>query len=115
MKGTNLGEFEELIMLTVALLYPEAYGVSVLNEFKSQTGRSSSIGAVHSALVRLEQKGLLNSKTQNGNEERGGRPKKLYHLTAAGKSALVKSRELRENLWEKIPKMELGLKIGLEA
>jgi len=58
MKGTHLGEFEELILLTVAVLYDNAYGVAVQKEINDRTGRTVTISTVHSALKRLEKKGL---------------------------------------------------------
>ena len=57
MKGTYLGELEELVLLTVGILYPEAYGVGVMDELSAQTGRSVNISAVHAVLTRLEEKG----------------------------------------------------------
>lgn len=103
MKGTNLGEFEELILLIVGVLYPDAYGLSIRQEIIEQTGRKAAIGAVHSGLNRLEKKGYLLSKLADGTHERGGRRKRLFHITAAGKHALEKNHELRNSLWNQIP------------
>ncbi len=103
MKGTNLGEFEELILLIVGVLYPDAYGLNIRQEVIEQTGRKVAIGAVHSALNRLEEKGFLKSKLADATHERGGRRKRLFHITAAGKRALEKTQELRNGLWNQIP------------
>lgn len=105
MKGTNLGEFEELILLIVGVLYPEAYGLSIREEIKRQTSRKAAIGAVHSALNRLEDKGYLSSMLADATHERGGRRKRLFQITAAGKNALEKNHELRNSLWKQIPDM----------
>jgi PadR family transcriptional regulator, regulatory protein PadR len=107
MKGTYLGELEELILLTVGILYPEAYGVAVMDELEAQAGRSLNISAVHSVLTRLEEKGLLKSKMSDPTEERGGRRKRIFLLTAAGKRALEEANELRTQLYNQIPKMAL--------
>ncbi len=71
MKGTNLGEFEEIVMLTVATLYDEAYGVAVMEDIERRTGRSVSVGALHSALERLEEKGFVQSRFGEATPERG--------------------------------------------
>ena len=114
MKGTHLGEFEELILLIVGVLYPDAYGLSIRSEVISQTNRSVAIGAVHSALSRLEQKGFLTSNLADATNERGGRRKKLFTITAAGQRAVQTSRELRNSLWEQIPEIALkGLSYGI--
>jgi DNA-binding PadR family transcriptional regulator len=108
MKGTFLGEFEELVLLTVAALYDQAYGLAVLEELRKHSGRSVSIGAMHSALERLEQKGFLQSRYGEATAERGGRRKRFFTVTGAGEKALRESRQLRNGLWDLIPKAAFG-------
>ena len=105
MKGTYLGEFEELILLTVGILLDNAYGLSITDELERQTSRNVMISAVHKSLVRLEKKGFLSSHLGGATAERGGRAKKLYELTAAGKKAVNKSRSLRNAMWDQVPKV----------
>ena len=105
MKGTNLGELEELILLTVGILHPDAYGVAVMDELENQAGRSLNISAVHAVLTRLEEKGLLKSKMSDPTEERGGRRKRIFLLTASGKRALEEAQELRTQMYSQIPKV----------
>lgn len=105
MKGSYLGEFEEIILLLVAMLGEDAYGLSIREAFMDQTGRSAAIGAVHSALNRLEDKGFLESKMADATNERGGRRKRIFSVTAAGKAALESSRDLRNTIWEQIPQV----------
>jgi len=112
MKGNYLGELEELILLTVGILYPEAYGVAVMDEIDKQAGRSLNISAVHAVLTRLEEKGFLQSKMSDPTEERGGRRKRIFLLTAAGKRALEEANELRNQLFNQIPKMALQFRIA---
>jgi DNA-binding PadR family transcriptional regulator len=109
MKGNYIGELEELILLAVGLLYPEAYGVAVMDELESRAGRSLNISAVHSVLTRLEEKGFLKSKMSDPTEERGGRRKRIFLLTAAGKRALEEANELRNSMFSQIPKMALQI------
>jgi PadR family transcriptional regulator PadR len=105
MKGDYLGELEELVLLHVGILYPEAYGVSVMDEIEKQAGRTLNISAVHSVLTRLEEKGLVKSKMSEPTDERGGRRKRIFLLTAAGKRTLEEANELRNQLYRQIPKM----------
>ncbi len=111
MKGYYLGELEELVLLTVGVLFPEAYGISVMDEIETQVGRSLNISAVHSVLTRLEDKGFLKSKMGDPTEERGGRRKRIFLLTAAGKRALEESNEVRNQLYNQIPKVALQFKL----
>jgi len=107
MKGVYLGELEELVLLTVGILYPEAYGVAVMDEIEKQAGRALNISAVHSVLTRLEEKGLLSSKMSDPSEERGGRRKRIFLLTAAGKRSLEEAHQMRTQLFNQIPKVAL--------
>ena len=112
MKGDYLGELEELILLTVGILHPEAYGVAVMDELEKQAGRSLNISAVHSVLTRLEEKGFLKSKMSDPTEERGGRRKRIFLLTAAGKRALEEANEMRTQLFNQIPKVALQFRLA---
>jgi PadR family transcriptional regulator, regulatory protein PadR len=100
---TRLGEFEEVILLLVGILGEEAYAFRIAEEFESQTKRSSSIGAVHSTLTRLEEKGFLKSEMGKATAERGGRRKRIYTITAYGRRALEDARDFRISLWSQYP------------
>jgi PadR family transcriptional regulator, regulatory protein PadR len=112
MKGTYIGELEELVLLTVGILYKEAYGVAVMDEIEKQTGRSLNISAVHAVLKRLEEKGLVVSKMGDPTGERGGRRKRIFLLTAAGKRALEEANEMRNQLFNQIPKIALQFRLA---
>lgn len=99
MKGNHLGEFEELVLLSVGMLYDEAYGVRVQEALAQEAGREASISAVHATLYRLEKKGLLRSEMGDPTPERGGRRKRLFRVTGAGEQALRETRALRDKLW----------------
>jgi PadR family transcriptional regulator PadR len=107
MKGSNLGEFEELVLLAVASLHPEGYGVSIKEEIHINTGRKLTLSAVHGALNRLEEKGLLKSRFGGATPERGGKNKRLFVLTAFGTKAIRQAREQRETFWKSISKIAL--------
>lgn len=103
MKETRLGEFEEVILLLVGILDKDAYAFKVAEEFESQTKRAVSIGAVHSAMNRLSEKGFLTSEMGASTAERGGRRKRIYSITASGRNVLSDARNLRMSLWDQYP------------
>lgn len=107
MKGTHLGEFEEIVLLTVGILYDEAYGLSIKREVENKANRKVNLSAIHAALYRLEEKGLVNARMGEATGKRGGKRKKLFTLTKHGVQALNEAREVRENLWASIPKIAL--------
>jgi PadR family transcriptional regulator, regulatory protein PadR len=107
MKGTNIGEFEELVLLTIAALMNDAYSVAICDELEKSTGRSAKLGVVHAVLNRLEEKGWVKSKLGEATSTRGGKRKRFYIITNGGKAALIKSKELRDELWNKIPDLVL--------
>ncbi len=107
MKDTNLGAFEELVLLAVAVLADNAYGVAIKDALEENTRRTPSIGALHSALYRLEDKGYLSSHEGGATAERGGRRKKFYEISAMGKRALENAHELRLAFASKIPGLNL--------
>lgn len=98
MKG-YLGEFEELVLLTVASLGDDAYGVSIKEDIEKRADRSISIGALHSTISRLEEKGFLKSWLGDPTQERGGRRKRFFEVTHDGKVALHDVKSLRDELW----------------
>ena len=107
MKQHSLGEFEELVLLTIAALVNDAYSVAICDELEKNTGRSAKLGVVHSVLNRLEDKGLVKSKLGEATNARGGKRKRYYTITSSGKAALIKAKELRDQLWSMIPEISL--------
>src|SRR3954471_17197871 len=99
-----LGELEELVLLLVALLNKEAYGVMLTEELQKQAGREISISAVHAVLHRLEEKGFVKSRMGGASAERGGRRKRLFSITAFGRNAIEELRDTRNLLWDMIAK-----------
>jgi DNA-binding PadR family transcriptional regulator len=104
MKKYQLGEFEEIVILTIAILNNEAYSVSIKDEIESRLRRTVSMGALHTALKRLEEKGYLKSYVGEATAERAGRPKQYFEITALGKKAMRNAKETRDELWRAIPK-----------
>jgi len=94
-----LGTFEQAVLLAVVRLDADAYGRAILGDVQARLAREVAAGAVHATLVRLERKRLVTSKLGAGSDVRGGRPKRFYVLTAAGRAALNDARETAAALW----------------
>ena len=88
MKKYQLGEFEEIVILTIGVLFKDAYGVAIKKEIEARLGRKVSMGAMHTALVRLEDKNYIRSYEGEATEERAGRPKKYFQITAPEKKTV---------------------------
>lgn len=107
-KSYQLGELEELVLMIVAILNEEAYGVRVMDEIHDQISRKVNISAVHTVLDRLEKKGFVSSYMGGASAERGGRRKRLFRVTAEGAKAITYVHETRNELYKQIPKTILG-------
>jgi DNA-binding PadR family transcriptional regulator len=99
----NLGEFEEIVMLTIGVLGENAYGVAIRELIETRLNRVVSMGALHTALYRLEEKGHLKSKLGKATNVRGGKPKRFFTVTNAGQKVLRRAMEDRQQLWDEIP------------
>lgn len=102
-KGDYLGEFELVVMLAIARLGDEAYGMRARLEIEEASGRRVSIGAVYATLARLQAKGLVSARQGAPTAERGGRAKRFFSLTARGDEALARSRQMLAALWRQLP------------
>jgi DNA-binding PadR family transcriptional regulator len=103
----TLGEFEQIVLLSVLRLEGNAYGVPIRQEIIKHTGRRVSRGSVYMTLDRLENKGLLRSRMADPTPERGGRSKRLYLVTKFALVALQHSRKSLLKLWS-------GIEVSLE-
>jgi DNA-binding PadR family transcriptional regulator len=108
MTQQSLGEFEELVLLMVAALHDEAYGVAILDGLEEKLKKKVNISAVHVALKRIEDKGFVKSRFGGITEDRGGRRKKFYIITAVGKRMLDNQYALRTSIYQQIPKISFG-------
>ncbi len=110
MKKTKLGEFEELVLLTVIVLQEEAYGVEIKKELESRLGQTLSVGSIQSALKRMEQKGFLTSAFGEATNKRGGKRKRIYSATSSAHNVLNEIKEIRKGLWNSMPQPKFSLK-----
>jgi PadR family transcriptional regulator, regulatory protein PadR len=94
-----LGEFEQVVLLAVARLDADAYGMRIREEIEQRAGRQASIGAVYATLERLASKGLVREGEVPGGAERSGLARRFYRITPAGKTALENARDLQARMW----------------
>lgn len=109
MEKYSLGEFEEVVMLTVAVLHGQAYGVAIQADIEQRLNRKVSVGAMRTALKRLEDKGYLESEFGEATAMRGGKRKRYYKVTLYGKKVLEQVMSTRKQLWEAIPPVAFDL------
>jgi len=95
-----MGEFEQLVLLALLRRPGEAYGMEIRDEIEDRTGRDVSYGAVYTTLDRLEGKGFLTHRLGETLPERGGRARKYFRVTAAGREALREARRTMDVMWD---------------
>ena len=108
MKKLTLGAFEELVLLTTGVLQDNAYGVTIKIELERQLKKPISLGALYSALQRLEEKGWVNSRVGGITEKQGGRRKQYFDITKEGILALNEVRDMRNELFNRLPATQLN-------
>lgn len=111
MKKTKLGEFEELVLLTVAALQQDAYGVEIKRELEDRLKEKLSVGSIQSALKRMEEKGFLTSEFGEATLKRGGKRKRIYSATPYAHRILKEMKDIRAGLWNAIPALAHELKV----
>lgn len=100
MKKTRLGEFQELILMTVIVLGEDAYGNEILRELEARLEERLSVGAIQTALKRMEEKGFLTSAWGEATQKRGGKRKRIYSATPFASQVLNEMKDVRTQLWE---------------
>jgi PadR family transcriptional regulator PadR len=108
-KTTFLGEFEELILTMVLILDDNAYGNTLVKAIKEHQERDVNLSSVHITMYRLEEKGFLESYMGGATKERGGRQKRYFKITNAGKVMLQEMKDARTKLWRLTPQLNFGL------
>lgn len=98
MTTISLGEFEQIVLLAVLRLGDNAYGVSIRSEIAACTNREPAPGALYTALDRMEEKGLVRSRMGEPTPQRGGRPKRFFVVTEAGRKSLIQAQRAYQSL-----------------
>lgn len=99
----SIGEFEEIVLLTIMILEDEAYGVSIKKHIEKNLDRTVSLGAMRTALDRMEEKGYVDSQFGEATAVRGGKRKKFFAVTKTGVKVLHTVKASREKLWNAVP------------
>lgn len=100
MSQDYLGEFEQMVLLSIMRLGNDAYGHAIREELERVAGRSPSSGALYTTLDRMERKGLVQSWAGEKTQERGGRPRRYVRVTPEGQVLLARTRNRLMALWE---------------
>lgn len=100
MSQDYVGEFEQMVLLSIMRLGDEAYGLAVREELEGVAGRSASSGSLYTTLDRLERKGLIESYAGDTSPGRGGRARRYVRVTASGRTQLARSRSTLMALWD---------------
>jgi DNA-binding PadR family transcriptional regulator len=100
MSQDYLGEFEQMVLLSIMRLGEEAYGLAVKDEMESVAGRTPSSGALYTTLDRMERKGWVTSAAGPSSSERGGRPRRYLRLTPGGLEILARTRNTLLAMWD---------------
>jgi PadR family transcriptional regulator PadR len=103
----TLGELEQVVLLAVLRLGADAYGVPIQAEIHARARRDLTLGTIYKTLSRLEEKGIVTSRMGEPTAQRGGRAKRYYTVTAAGRRALHQT-------FAALRSMAAGLDVGLE-
>jgi PadR family transcriptional regulator, regulatory protein PadR len=99
MAAETLGEFEQVILLAIVHLGSDAYGTTIRREIEQRTGREIAVGALYTALERLERKDFVTSVMSDPTPQRGGRARRHFEIAPAGAVALKRSRDLLASMW----------------
>ena len=98
-RGEYLGELEQIVLLAVARLEDDAYGMSIRREIEQRAGRSVAIGAVYATLERLEEKGYVRTIERRRPADADARARRFFELTTSGIDALRAASALHDRMW----------------
>lgn len=105
---SSLGDLEQLVLLAVLRIGPDAYGVTVRDEIRAHAARTLTLATIYKTLSRLEAKGYVVSRLGDATPERGGRAKRHFAVTAAGQRAMRAS-------FASLRRLAAGLDVGLDT
>jgi len=105
MPRTLLTDFELMLLLAILRVGDEAYGVEIAREIEATGSRPVQLGAAYAALARLEEQGLVSSRTGEPTARRGGRAKRYFRVTPRGLNAVKATRSALTALWRGLPQL----------
>jgi PadR family transcriptional regulator len=104
----QLGDLEELVLLSVLRLGADAYGARIREILRDDGGRTLSISTIYVTLMRLEEKGLVRSWMGEPTGERGGKARRHFEVRSEGVEALHAVRAVRHRMWEGVDAVQGG-------
>ena len=109
MSFNNLGGLQEMVLLTIMVLEDnDSYGAKIQREIFDRTNKRISRGALHTALIRLEEKGFIISKMSEATNIRGGRRKRIFTITQNGVKVLKGVGQIRAGFYKEISILDFG-------
>lgn len=105
----SLSDLELFVLLAVARLGDDAYGVSIAREIESTGKRAISLGTVYAVLDRMEQRCMVTSTLADATPERGGRSKRYFQLTGEGLQKVRATRDGLSAMWQGVPDLQGGV------
>jgi PadR family transcriptional regulator, regulatory protein PadR len=101
-KGDQIGEFEELLLLAVLAMVETPSVVPIQQYLERATARRVSLGAVYTGLDRLEHKGLVTSSFGESTPVPGGKRRRVFEATRQGLRTAQTVRRVRDAIWKVI-------------
>ena len=77
-----------LVLSTIDVLAPYAYGANICRRIRRDTKIEYSTGSIHYVFQSLAKKGLITSKLSDPSPVKGGRRRRLFALTDSGRDEL---------------------------
>ncbi|MCB0852847.1 MAG: helix-turn-helix transcriptional regulator [Bacteroidetes bacterium] len=108
MNFDTLSVREEMILLAIISLQPDAYAFAIKKAIKDEVDLALSLGTIHTILYRLENRGLLKSELGGSSDKRGGRSKRLFSVTSRGREIVNQIQAARQQLWSNISPQNLS-------
>jgi PadR family transcriptional regulator, regulatory protein PadR len=99
-RARPLHDVELLVLLALIRLAPKAYGVPIAREIEAAGKRLVALGSVYAALERLAERGLVRSELGEATQERGGRAKRYFQITAEGLREVRSTRQAFIGMWQ---------------
>lgn len=91
--------------MTVVVLEEGAYGNEIQRDLEERLKERLSVGAIQTALKRMEEKGFLTSEWGEATQKRGGKKKRIYSATPYAHQVLKEMKDIRAQLWDEMPQL----------
>lgn len=100
---------EEFVMLAIWKLQEDGYTLAIREKVSEITEHDWSLSSIYTPLERLERRGLITSHLTDPTARRGGRHKRVYQLTPAGRRDLLHIRRIEEAMWANVTGLAVSI------